>query len=88
MPTVHDPDDDCCGPRAIPSVESLAYEELTPWWRDRTLLLLALSGVLLAASLMVGRFDAERVLSSFTGSGRSCPGLYVGCYVAAWASGS
>ena len=65
MPTVDDPDDDCCGPRAIPSVESLAYEELTPWWRDRTLLLLALSGVLLAASLMVGRFDAERVHLAF-----------------------
>ncbi|WP_459975543.1 heavy metal translocating P-type ATPase [Nocardioides pyridinolyticus] len=39
----------------------MTYEELTPWWRERTLLLPALSGVLLAGSLVVGRLDAERV---------------------------
>ncbi len=65
VPPGHDPDDNCCGPRAIPSVESLAYDELTPWWRDKTLLLPALSGVLLAAGLMVGRLDAERVQLAF-----------------------
>ncbi|QWC85725.1 cadmium-translocating P-type ATPase [Nocardioidaceae bacterium] len=57
----HTPDDDCCGPRAVSPEEPLTYEELTPWWRDRTLLLPVLSGVLLVASLMVGRLDAERV---------------------------
>nr|WP_249423700.1 cation-translocating P-type ATPase [Nocardioides coralli] len=61
VPAGHDPDDDCCGPRAVPADVPLAHEQLTPWWRDRTLLLPALSGVLLAASLVVGRFDAERV---------------------------
>ncbi len=61
LPPGHDPADDCCGPRAVSADEPLIYEELTPWWRDGALLLPALSGVLLAASLVIGRLDAERV---------------------------
>jgi cation-transporting P-type ATPase G len=53
------PDDDCCGPRVVSADEPLVYEELTPWWRDRALLLPLLSGVLLGASLLAAWLDAS-----------------------------
>ena len=56
----HTPDDDCCGPRITPVDEPLTYADLTPWWRDRALLLPALSGVLLGASLIAGWLDLGR----------------------------
>ncbi|GAB3993379.1 heavy metal translocating P-type ATPase [Nocardioides marmoraquaticus] len=45
--------DDCCAPPAPPS-DPLARAEHLPWWRDRTLLLPAISGVLVVAGLIVG----------------------------------
>lgn len=62
--------DECCGPErpAIPVVEDaccgssgptdpsekLELEELTPWWRDRALLLPVASGALWAVGLLIG----------------------------------
>lgn len=56
----HAPDDDCCAPRVASPDEPMTYEELTPWSRDRALLLPAVSGVLLGASLIAGWADATR----------------------------
>lgn len=45
--------DDCCAPPAPPT-DPLARGEHVSWWRDRTLLLPAVSGVLVVAGLVVG----------------------------------
>ena len=58
--TQHTIDDDCCGPRPVSVGDPLVYEALTAWWRDRSLLLPALSGLLLAASLLTGWLEVPR----------------------------
>lgn len=52
--------DDCCAPTPTRPDEDLTYEEMTPWWRDGTLLLPAVSGVLLAVGFLLGRADLDR----------------------------
>lgn len=48
-------------PGTPPADEPPVHEEMTPWWRDRTLQLPALSGVLLLGGLLAGWRDAERL---------------------------
>ena len=55
----HHADDDCCGPRATAPDEPLRHQELEAWWRDRTLLLPAVSGLLLGAGLVAGHLGAD-----------------------------
>lgn len=54
-------DDDCCGPKPARPGEDLTFEEMAPWWRDRTLLLPAVSGVLLALAYIAGWAGLDRL---------------------------
>ncbi len=60
-PLVHR-DDACCAPTVTPPDEPLVLEAATPWWRDRTLLLPAVSGLLVAAGLVAARAGAPQLL--------------------------
>ncbi|WP_277497656.1 MULTISPECIES: cation-translocating P-type ATPase [unclassified Nocardioides] len=51
-PAGHTFDDDCCGPSRRAADAPLKLERFAPWWRDRALLLPAISGLLLALGLL------------------------------------
>jgi cation-transporting ATPase G len=53
------PDDDCCAPKVTAPDAPLVLDATPPWWRDRSLLLPAASGVLVAAGLVADRAGAH-----------------------------
>ncbi|WP_460835794.1 heavy metal translocating P-type ATPase [Nocardioides hungaricus] len=52
--------DDCCGPRPVDPAADLVLEPMAPWWRDRALLLPAVSGLLLAVGFVLTPTGADR----------------------------
>jgi len=60
--------DDCCAPKTRPTDADPVHEELPPWWREPALRLPALSGLLVAAGLvlnhLVGAPSAAAVVNT------------------------
>lgn len=56
---VHTDDDDCCAPKSVDPDAPLVLETLSPWWRDRALLLPAVAGTLAAAGFIADRSGAD-----------------------------
>ena len=80
----HEPDrtsktrepDDCCAPPARDASEPLVLEESTPLWRDRLLLLPALSGVLVVAGLAADLIGAPEAAVTVLEAGGLAAGAW------------